>query len=97
MALRLEVKSLSLKTLFCPIPKVPLLEIHSLFKNFFLPDVFLQSSNFHESDVMNLSYDFHLLLANWSKYTQKFMKIKINLNIIFRIMPWIYQVLLSQA
>lgn len=54
MALRLVVKSLHIKILCCLITTVSLLEIYSLLENFLFPDVFLKSSNFHESDMMSL-------------------------------------------
>lgn len=52
-----------------------------MLKNFLLPDVFFEISNFHESDVMSLSNDCYLSLASWNDYTQTFVEIKINLNI----------------
>lgn len=71
MALRLHVKPLPLKILFGLMPEVPLVESHSLPQNFLLPDVFLKRSNFHESDVVSLSYDFPLSLASWNEQTNK--------------------------
>lgn len=66
MALTLDVKSLPLKILFYWMPEVPLGEILSMLKNFLLLNVFFESSNFHDCDVMSLSYDFHFSLANWN-------------------------------
>lgn len=40
----------------CLTPKAPLLDTHSILTNFLPPDVFFQSSHFHESNVMRLSW-----------------------------------------
>lgn len=50
----LDVKSLPLKILFCLMPEVPLLDIHSMLKNFLPHGVFFLSSHFPKSHVMRL-------------------------------------------
>lgn len=81
VALILDMKSFPLKILFCLMPQVPLLDIHSMLKNFLPPGAFFQSSHFHDSHVMRLTWLFHLSLEKRDEQIEKPVDVKINCKI----------------